>query len=447
MLLHFPAEIQGWLTLKEGQALHNLADGKRVLELGAWKGRSTVCMAQSAKYLEVVDHFQGDPGTGPGVDVRKEFDKNIERYYAQSLKFEENWSHVTVQQCFFKDAKIEREYYDLVFVDGAHDVESAKESMLVAARAVKPGGIIALHDWHYPTVKQAAKEALGWEDSRGGVNIDALYYRKYIPGEKPKPPVPKVLIGIPHRDWCAPGVFTGIIESSKSDEVEIVAIKFHSTSLLSLCFNTLWCQALNEREKLGITHFAMHHADIEPQGQWLPTLLREMQETGADVLSCVVPIKDPRGLSSTAVMEKNTRQMRRLTIHETMKMPRSFTAEDIGYKNHYLLVNSGLWVCDFTKPWVEKICFTIRDKVLRDPKTGEFSAMCFSEDWIFSVDAQRLGLKVMATNAVKLSHVGSLAFPNFAEWGGWKEDQAKGQFIPPAQKDFFPMPHVEPKAL
>src|SRR5690606_30630361 len=44
----FPSDVQGWLSYREGKTLYDLARGKRVLEIGSYCGRSTICLAQSA---------------------------------------------------------------------------------------------------------------------------------------------------------------------------------------------------------------------------------------------------------------------------------------------------------------------------------------------------------------------------------------------------------------
>ncbi|HEY7154088.1 MAG TPA: hypothetical protein VH575_09050, partial [Gemmataceae bacterium] len=50
-----PEEMSGWLTLDEGQLLYEQAAGRRVLELGTALGRSTVCLAQSARQVVTID--------------------------------------------------------------------------------------------------------------------------------------------------------------------------------------------------------------------------------------------------------------------------------------------------------------------------------------------------------------------------------------------------------
>jgi hypothetical protein len=147
-------------------------------------------------------------------------------------------------------------------------------------------------------------------------------------------------------------------------------------------FNKLWCQALNERTQRGLTHFAMHHSDIQAEPGWLDILLEEQRKVGADVLSAVIPIKDQRGLTSTGLRDPVTGRIRRLTMREVMKLPVTFEAADTDAGDQWLMVNTGLWVCDFTKPWVEEVCFSILDAVVREE--DRFVPKALSEDWNFS---------------------------------------------------------------
>src|SRR5262245_50782959 len=70
-------DIDGWLFDLEATVLQTFAAGKDVLELGSYKGKSTVCMAQTARLVVSVDPHQGDRGLGP-ADTFAEFRANIE---------------------------------------------------------------------------------------------------------------------------------------------------------------------------------------------------------------------------------------------------------------------------------------------------------------------------------------------------------------------------------
>ncbi len=210
-------------------------------------------------------------------------------------------------------------------------------------------------------------------------------------------------------------------------------VRFRSTSLLTYTFNALWTDALNARSE-GVRRFVMLHDDIAPlDPHWLDLLLGEFDKSGADVLASVVPIKDERGVSSTALLNPATKEMVRVTMTEAQGYPKVFGGAEAGRPGWVVLPNTGLWVCDFTKPWVEKICFTIRDRNFRDPHDGLWKAQCYSEDWDFGVQCHALGLTVKATTAVKLKHTGNFGFPSFTAWGTLAKDDQTNYWRPPGR--------------
>jgi hypothetical protein len=228
----------------------------------------------------------------------------------------------------------------------------------------------------------------------------------------------KVFLALPSRGSVITPLATALFKTGKTP----CELRSHSCSLLTLTFNSLWAMALNERAN-GFTHFAMIHDDIWPMDDgWLDLLLKEFKASGADVLSTCVPIKDDRGLTSTAVMHKPTQRMIRLTMTEVCDLPDTFNAKDCGYDDCVILPNTGLWICDFTKPWVERICFTMKDRIFKGAD-GQWVPQCFGEDWGFGVQLAEMGLKVSATTALKVVHQGKFDYPNFAPWGGWKKDE------------------------
>jgi hypothetical protein len=116
-----------------------------------------------------------------------------------------------------------------------------------------------------------------------------------------------VYLAVPHYDCLIAQALPGLMTASQRHRY-ILALE--GGSLLALGFNQLWCRALNDRREGGITHFAMHHADIEAPAGWLDRLIDEQRRVDADVLSVVVPIKDGRGLTSTGVRHPETGHIR-----------------------------------------------------------------------------------------------------------------------------------------
>lgn len=207
--------------------------------------------------------------------------------------------------------------------------------------------------------------------------------------------------------WCSDGRHT-------------VAIRCGTSSILPDTFNQLWCEALNTREKEGWTHFAMAHSDVRADTYWLDKLIAEQREVGADVLAAVIAIKDElnqaRGATSTALIHKATNVHRRLTLSDIHKEFSSPTFE--APTGFVLCMNTGLWCCDFTKPWVgevdendiTKVSFRFVNFIKRD--RGIYKPRNFPEDWNFSLDCEKLGVKVFCTRKLVVEHCGRKWYTN-----------------------------------
>lgn len=220
-------------------------------------------------------------------------------------------------------------------------------------------------------------------------------------------------------------------------------------SLLDWNFNKLWCMALNMRGKFNITHFAMLHADIQAEPGWLDKLVCEQQGLMADVVSTVVPFKRPPvGITSTGLGDpKAPREnagtsgdCRRLTLKEVYRLPETFCSADadalqdgtLGYeKGRVLLPNTGCWVCDFKKPWVDVknangrrvFKFSSYHDITEDT-TGQCHAETRGEDFNAGFLWHDLGAKVYATRKVKAVHWGDHGYSNWPDWGEWETDRS-----------------------
>jgi len=260
-----------------------------------------------------------------------------------------------------------------------------------------------MQDWH----ERAAEEVVAVLDAtEAAVTVQV------------QTPPASVFVGVPHYGSLVPEVLRSIMTASTEAQVHVTT---NGASLLAHNFNILWCSALNKRAESNLTHFAMHHADILAEACWLDKLLEEMRRVEADVISVVVPIKDSRGLTSTGMQDPQTMNIRRLTMAEIMDLPVTFDAEDTRKfweddNPRWLMVNTGLFLVDFTKPWVEESYFEIRDAIRRG-EDGRFSAHVLSEDWHWSGMLARKGLRVFATRAVHVVHYGRADFHNNQVWG------------------------------
>ena len=151
----YPDDVSGWLHWGEGAFLADLALGKRVLESGTYCGLSAICMAQTALSLDCVDPFDGRATPHPR-DTYPEFTANCRRYgvanrvTAYRIPFAEGVQQLTGG-------------YDLVFIDDDHSVDAVRQAIALARQLIKPGGLLAFHDYGDPVhvgVKAAVDEWL-----------------------------------------------------------------------------------------------------------------------------------------------------------------------------------------------------------------------------------------------------------------------------------------------
>lgn len=236
-----------------------------------------------------------------------------------------------------------------------------------------------------------------------------------------------VFLGVPAYGWSLKVGTARAIYQTATRTARLLC-KEWGGSLLAQMFNRLWCDALNARAEFGVTHFAMLHSDVQPEPYWLDLLLGELDRTGADLVSAVVPIKDDQGLYSTAVGDPADPFLPkfRVTSRQVQDGPVTFSAADLGHPGDPLLVNTGCFACRFTDEWVEKFRFTIRDEIRR-AADGRFYAAAEPEDWYLSRWLWEQGRVALATKAVRLTHRGEYDFPNDQPWG-LERDEGMAQF-------------------
>lgn len=219
-----------------------------------------------------------------------------------------------------------------------------------------------------------------------------------------------------------------------------IMYKVQQTSLLASGCNSLWCDALNNRENANLKWFAMLHADIVPQDWWLDNLIEIAESSDADMLSAVVPIKGPDGVTSTAVSSRDpfvrfcrltTRQVNHdsmpsvfsidtlkslCNLPEFQHLERAFHSDYNDGGKPFLLLNTGCFVCRIDRPWAHEVFFTIRDRI-EQSLGGAWMVRQEPEDWFFSRMVASAGGKVMATKHLRVEHIGPVAYDSTQQWG------------------------------
>lgn len=212
-------------------------------------------------------------------------------------------------------------------------------------------------------------------------------------------------------------------------------------SLLAANMNGLWANARTlQRRGKRIDYFAMLHDDIGCEDFWLDKLIDELEANGLDILGVVCPIKDVRGITSTAIADKDGDPWKvvRLTMDEVYRLPPTFTSEDVGGD---LLLNTGCWVCRFDVFSQYPFYFTINDQITLDEERNEYVVDVESEDWFFSRLCHQAGMKVGATRKVALFHEGNTRYLNTQAWGRDRFDVGAVERSPiPERRDGFAFP-------
>jgi predicted O-methyltransferase YrrM len=158
MSFHFPTDVRGWMNALEGETLYNLARDRVVLELGSYAGLSTLCMAQSASRVVACDTFDGRATYAPGLTF-PEFWTNISRY-----GFADKVTALVGTSC--SALPFLAPIFDMVFIDADHSYDAVLHDLQASVKLLKPGGILACHDYGMgdrPDVKKAIDD---WRHKR-----------------------------------------------------------------------------------------------------------------------------------------------------------------------------------------------------------------------------------------------------------------------------------------
>lgn len=436
-------QIEGWFDF------HRLYDeqvrrakGKvRFVEIGAWLGKSTAYMGQAIKEsgkdieFHVIDTWDNtnvrpENGTAEGGAYAHRYNGKTKELFTSNMAQCGLSDLLNVHEMDSTQAAslFEDESVDFVFIDGDHTEQKVFADCYAWWPKIKPGGVLAGHDYNEPCVKNAVTRF--GETVKKAVYGDGMYLNDYKCFSIPKPSKNDygIFLGIPHYDGTviAASIVTACTQAYTGEG--FVGLKEHAASALCSNFNYLWAVALNMP---NITHFAMLHADIFPMAYWLDVLMREMEQENAHMVSTVMAIKDRFGLSSTGIVfdDNHWTPKRRFTMHELMHMPSTFDAELAGYPGGQLVLNTGCWLADLRDDrWRKEnpdgslyFHFQMNDMI---KKVGGIYRNFFEpEDFYFSRLVQEEGMRAVATRKPQCNHIGTAGYKNEGLWGDWKCDE------------------------
>ena len=186
--------IEGWCSPVElGWLKATAAAMNSVVEIGAWKGRSTIALASGCRgEVFAVDHWLGSAAERSGAHkeavtggVRKIFEQNIlnameaGKLKARVVIFQED-SVIAAKGFRHGDGPIDvttigeglavatggPSEVDMIYVDGGHTYDEVLAD--IAAWRPRARKLLCGHDYNYPDVARAVHDALGVVDNPAG---------------------------------------------------------------------------------------------------------------------------------------------------------------------------------------------------------------------------------------------------------------------------------------
>lgn len=242
----------------------------------------------------------------------------------------------------------------------------------------------------------------------------------------------KVFFGIPtYLYQCHSGLLGILPQMTRKHQCMYASI---DSSAQCVTLNGLLIQALESHERGEAEWFLQWHSDIVPEPYFLDKMIDIAEAKKADILSVHVPIKDEKGLTSTALDEQigdvpQEWRVRRLTMAEIHgKVPVNGVTLEPTFTAPNILLNTGLQLVRLGAPWLQaadaagKLFFHFDDRIIR--VHGRRRAVLMPEDWMFSRDARKNGCTSQwATREIRIEHKGHATYPNDQIWG-WKTDSA-----------------------
>lgn len=154
------AGVDGWLSPRESEALFRCASRSRgrgvIVEIGSWKGRSTIVLAAGSNAgprapVHAVDPHEGGPAVG-GEPTLAQFLANVATSGVADLVHPHVQSSAAAARHF--DLPVE-----LLYIDGAHDFASVLADFTQWCPKLLDGGVIAFHDTlSYPGPRRVVRD-------------------------------------------------------------------------------------------------------------------------------------------------------------------------------------------------------------------------------------------------------------------------------------------------
>jgi len=150
-LIKFTKSIDGWLSIQEGVFLYTIAkklsQNANIVEIGSWKGKSTIWLASAARGKKNAKVYAIDPHMGSPeisaeygkVDTSHIFKANIQKAGLEKIVIPIKKNSQEASSKFNRGI-------DLLFIDGSHTYKYVQIDFVLWSRKIRKNGWIFLHD-------------------------------------------------------------------------------------------------------------------------------------------------------------------------------------------------------------------------------------------------------------------------------------------------------------
>jgi hypothetical protein len=147
-----PGDVEGWLTEAQAQRLDRcaraVAYGGRIVEIGSFRGRSTIVLARaapaSAEVVAIDPHLGSDRGPQE-IAAQPELGEQDTQRFRANLQRHGVLERVRHVRMLSSQAPLE-DAIDLLYVDGAHRFGPARGDVARWGARVRDGGTMLVHD-------------------------------------------------------------------------------------------------------------------------------------------------------------------------------------------------------------------------------------------------------------------------------------------------------------
>jgi hypothetical protein len=147
-----PADVEGWLTAAQAQRLDRCAravpSGGRIVEIGSFRGRSTIVLARAAgdgiEIVAIDPHLGSDRGPQE-IAAQPELGEEDTQLFRSNLERHGVLDRVRHVRMLSSEAPLE-DAIDLLYIDGAHRFAPARYDIVRWGARVPDGGTMLVHD-------------------------------------------------------------------------------------------------------------------------------------------------------------------------------------------------------------------------------------------------------------------------------------------------------------